>query len=216
MGRYFAAMPAIAAGLLILSACSVINGSGHVETETRQVSGFTGIDLAGSGEVTIEQGDAESLTIEADDNVLPELTSEVSDSVLTLGTKKGSTVRTLNPIRYRVSVKDLTLLSLSGSGSIKAQSIKLGALRTDISGSGRVNLGGSADQQDIEVSGSGRYDAAGLPSQTVSAEVSGSGDVVVTVSGVLKVDISGSGSVTYSGDPKVESSVSGSGKVIKK
>ena len=91
-----------------------------------------------------------------------------------------------------------------------------GALRTDISGSGRVNIGGSADQQDIEVSGSGEYDAAGLPSQTVSAEVSGSGDVVVTVSGLLKVDISGSGSVTYSGDPKVESSVSGSGKVIKK
>ena len=81
----------------------MVNGSGHVETETRQVSGFTGIDLAGSGEVTIEQGDAESLTIEADDNVLPELTSEVSDSVLTLGTKPGTTVRTLNPIRYRVT-----------------------------------------------------------------------------------------------------------------
>ena len=36
----------------------------------------------------------------------------------------------------------------------------------------------------------------------ISAEVSGSGDVVVTVSGLLKVDISGSGSVTYSGEPK--------------
>ena len=94
MGRYFAAMPVIVAGLLVLSACSVINGSGHVETETRQVSGFTGIDLAGSGEVTIEQGDAESLTIEADDNVLPALTSKVSDSTLKLGKKPGTTVRT--------------------------------------------------------------------------------------------------------------------------
>ena len=66
------------------------------------------------------------------------------------------------------------------------------------------------------MSGSGRYEAAELPSQTVSAEVSGSGQVVVTVSGELKVDISGSGSVTYSGEARVDSSVSGSGKVIKK
>lgn len=202
--------------LLVLSACSVVNGSGHVETETRQVSGFIGIDLAGSGEVTIAQGDAEALTIEADDNVLPVLTSDVSDSTLTLGTKPGSTVRTLNPIRYRVTVKDLTALSVSGSGTVKAQRMKLRALQTDISGSGRVDLSGSAEEQDIEVSGSGRYDAADLPSPKVTVEVSGSGAVTVQVSGALKADISGSGNVTYSGEPTVDSSVSGSGKVIKK
>ena len=202
--------------LLVLTACSVVNGSGQVATETRPVSGFTGIDLAGSGEVTIQQGEAESLTIEADDNVLPKLTSEVADSILTLDTKPGTTVRPRSPIRYRVTVKDLTSLGLSGSGIVTAQGMKIRTLRTDISGSGRVNLSGSADQQDIELSGSGLYEAAELPSQTVSAEVSGSGQVFVTVSGDLKVDISGSGNVTYSGEPRVDSSVSGSGKVIKK
>ena len=64
--------------LLVVSACGVVGGSGKVETETRQVSGFTAIDLTGTGEVTIEQGETESLTIEADDNVLPALTSKVS------------------------------------------------------------------------------------------------------------------------------------------
>ena len=79
-----------------------------------------------------------------------------------------------------------------------------------------TNLSGSAVEQDIEVSGSGRYEAAELQSQKVTADISGSGQVEVAVSRELQVDISGSGTVTYSGDPSVSQSVSGSGRVIKK
>ena len=202
--------------LLLLSACSVVNGSGQVKSETRQVSGFTKIDLSGTGEVSIEQGDAESLTIEADDNVLPRLTSEVSDSTLKLGKKRWNSLRTKNPIRYRVTVKELTALSVSGAGSVNAKGMTLQTLRLEISGSGVVNLSGSAVEQDIEVSGSGRYDAAELPSQKVTADISGSGQVAVAVSRELRIDISGSGTVTYSGNPSVQQDISGSGKVIKK
>src|SRR5215210_6964181 len=163
-------LPALSlAVLLVLSACSVVNGSGQVATENRQVSGFTRIDLSGAGEVTLEQGGAESLTVEADNNVLPALTSKVSDSTLKLDKKPGTTVRTKNPIRYRVTVKELTGVEVSGSGTVEAQRMTLQTLRVDISGSGVVNLSGSAVEQDIEVSGSGRYDAAELPSQKVSA-----------------------------------------------
>jgi hypothetical protein len=210
-------LPALSlAVLLLVSACSVVNGSGQVASETRQVSGFTAIDLSGTGEVTIEQGDTESLTIEADDNVLPALTSKVTDSRLKLGKKPGTTVRTRNPIRYRVTLKELTALDVSGAGSVQARQMTLQTLQVDISGSGVVNLSGSAVEQHIEVSGSGRYEAADLSSQKVTADISGSGQVDVTVSGELEVDISGSGTVTYSGDPSVRQDVSGSGKVIKK
>jgi hypothetical protein len=152
---------AVVAILLALASCSVVNGSGQVKTESREVSGFTRVDLAGTGEVTISQGPAESLTIEADDNVLPVLISEVSDSTLKLGTKPRTTVRAHSPIRYRVTMKDLTGVTLSGSGSVTANGMQLRALRTDISGSGTVNVSGSADRQDIQLSGSGRYEAAG-------------------------------------------------------
>jgi hypothetical protein len=206
----------IVAVLLVVAGCSVVNGSGQTKTESRQVNGFTKIDLTGVGEVTITQGPTESLTIEADDNVLPVLTSDVSDSTLKLGTKRRTTVRTRSPIRYRVTVKDLTGISMSGSGSVIAKGLQLPALRVDMSGSGTINLGGSADKQDIEMSGSGRYEAAELSSQEVTVEISGSGEVAVAASRVLKVDISGSGTVTYSGDPSVEQDVSGSGKLIKK
>ena len=210
-------LPAVSlAVLLFVSACAVVSGSGQVATETRQVSGFTKVDLSGTGEVTIEKGGTESLTVEADDNVLPLLTSKVSDATLKLDKKPGTTLRTRNPIRYRVTVKELTGLEVSGSGSINAQGMTLQTLRVDMSGSGAVTLGGTAVEQDIEVSGSGRYDATDLPSEKVTAEISGSGQVTVAVSRELKIDISGSGMLTYSGDPTVQQDVSGSGRVIKK
>ena len=206
---------ALVAVLFVLTGCSVVSGSGQVKSETRQVNGFTGIELSGEGEVIVEQGEAESLTIEADDNVLPVLTSEVKDSVLRLGTKPRTTVRTRNPVRYRVMLPNLTSISLSGSGSVSAANLQVDALQVDISGSGTMNIAGSADEQEVEMSGSGRYDAAGLGSRSVSLEISGSGDAAVAASERLRVDISGSGTVTYSGDPAIDQSVSGSGRLVK-
>jgi hypothetical protein len=206
---------AIMAVLLVLTGCSVVSGSGQVKSETRQVSGFTGIELSGNGEVTIEQGDPESLTIEADDNVLPVLTSEVENSVLHLGTEPRTTVQTRNPIRYRVTVEDLTSIGLSGSGSVSATNLRVDTLQVNISGSGMVNLAGAADQQELDMSGSGRYQAAELSSRSATIEISGSGRATVAVSDQLRVDISGSGTVTYSGDPRVDQSISGSGRLIK-
>ena len=206
---------AVVAVLLVLTGCSVVSGSGQVKSETRQVSGFTGIELSGVGEVTIEQGGSESLTVEADDNVLPVLTSEVTDSVLRLGTKPRTTVRTRNPIRYRVTLPNLTSISLSGSGSVSAENLQVNALQVDLSGSGTMDIAGSADQQTVDMSGSGRYAAAGLRSRSVTLEISGSGEATVAASERLRVDISGSGTVTYSGDPTIDQSISGSGRLIK-
>lgn len=206
----------VVACCVLAAGCAVITGSGRVATEMREVSGFTQINLDGNGEVTIEEGDEETLTIEADDNVLSALTSEVSDGTLKLGTKQGTTIRTSNPIRYRVTMTELTGISLSGSGAVNGNDLTIRTVRIDISGSGTVNLSGSGEEQDIRLSGSGRYDGAQLSSAKVNAEISGSGEILVAVSAELRVDISGSGSVTYSGDPRIEQSISGSGRLIKK
>jgi hypothetical protein len=46
---------ALLAVVLLVSACSVTKGSGQVVTETREVSGFTKVELSGSAELTIEK-----------------------------------------------------------------------------------------------------------------------------------------------------------------
>ncbi|MCJ7665330.1 MAG: hypothetical protein MUO59_01175, partial [Actinobacteria bacterium] len=44
-----------------------VRGSGNMETEEREVSGFDEIYFSGIGSIIIEQGDKESLRVEGDD-----------------------------------------------------------------------------------------------------------------------------------------------------
>jgi Putative auto-transporter adhesin, head GIN domain len=201
---------------LLLGACSVTRGSGQLASESRPVTGFTKVELSGTGELTIERTGTESLAISAEDNILPLLTSEVSGDTLALGTKRNTEIVTTKPINYALTVKDLTGLTLSGSGNIRVSNLSTTELTTKISGSGTITASGTADDQDLDLSGSGRYQADQLASKTVNASISGSGTASVLVSDALSARISGSGTLTYAGDPtRVTQDVSGSGKLIK-
>ena len=113
-------------------------------------------------------------------------------------------------------MKDLTGLTLSGSGNIRVSNLSTPRLTNKISGSGTITASGTADDQDLDISGSGRYQADQLASKTVNAGISGSGTASVLVSDALDVRISGSGTLAYTGDPtRVTQDVSGSGKLIK-
>ncbi len=201
---------------LLVTACSVTRGSGQLTTESRPVSGFTKVELSGTGELAIEKTGTESLSISAEDNILPLLTSEVAGDTLTLGTKPNSSIVPTKPITYSLTVKDLTGLAVSGSGSVRVSNVTTTSLSIKISGSGAIAADGNVNDQDLEISGSGHYLADGLTSKAVKARISGSGTASVAAADVLDVEISGSGSLTYSGNPQVTQEISGSGKLIKK
>jgi putative autotransporter adhesin-like protein len=213
--RPFVTMGVVAA----ISACSsitgsAVTGSGTLRTELRDVGGFSIIELTGSGDVVIEQNGTESLSVEAEDNLLPDLTSDVRGGTLRLGTWEGVDLQPTLPVTYHVTVKDLTGLHLSGSGSVTAAGITTPAIAIDLSGSGDITVAGSADHQTVSVSGSGDYSAGDLATLTSAAEVSGSGDISLDVRDVLQADISGSGDVIYTGSPRITQDVSGSGELL--
>jgi hypothetical protein len=207
---------ALLALLVFVTACSVTKGSGKVVSQTREVSGFTNVELSGSGELTIDKTGAESLTISAEDNLLPQLTSDVSGGTLILGTKARTTIVPSRPITYMLTVKDLTGIAVSGSGSVRMSNMMANSFTTKISGSGMITASGTVNDQDVEITGSGRYQAEQLTSKTVRAQISGSGTASVLATDLLDVKISGSGTLTYSGNPQVTQEISGSGKLIRK
>ena len=85
--------------LLIVSvACDQISGSGNVITQERPVSGFNKIAMSGSGELIITQGSKEGLTVEAEDNIMEYIETEVKDETLELGMKN---VRWIKKIRFQ-------------------------------------------------------------------------------------------------------------------
>jgi hypothetical protein len=210
-------------------------GSGTVITETREVSDFDKVVFSTFGDLTIEQGERESLTIEAEDNVLPGIVTEMRDGQLIIEYPEqfGRGVVPTRPVRYTLTVRNLSLLAISGAGNVTMPRLKtetlavslsgagnfdltdLQADRLDftLSGAGNMNASGEVESQGVRLSGLGNYDAADLQSSTAEVSVSGAGSATVWVEQDLDVKISGAGSVNYYGDPEVRSDISGLGNV---
>jgi hypothetical protein len=225
--------------VLLLAACDGGNGggigSGDVITEERDVAGFDRVRVTGSGIAEITQGESESLIIEAEDNIMPFIESRVDNGVLILGQKASTNIRPLKPIKYTVTMMDISGLEITGSGEINSERIDTSTITLAISGSGGINIveldGDSVDatitgsgdarisgdiaDQVLEISGSGEYQADDLRSGTAVVTIGGSGNASVWVDTTLEITITGSGDVRYYGDPILTQSVTGSGSVQK-
>jgi Putative auto-transporter adhesin, head GIN domain len=188
----------------------------NVTSESRNVSGFEEIELQGVGNLSIQQTGSESLTVEAEEDVLPKIRTEVENNRLIIAPEPSTNLQITEPINYKLTVKDLNALKLSGSGNINAEGISTDELATTISGAGTLKAAGETDSQDIYISGAGNYEAEDLESKEVKIDVGGAGSAIVNVSDELDAKVSGSGSVKYMGDPTtVKQDVSGAGRVSK-
>lgn len=209
-----------------------IKGEGPKVTKTLDVASFDGFTMAISGTVYVKQGSKQSVTIEAQQNIIDNIVTDVTDKQWKIKFEKN--VRNYDGLKIYITIPTLTKAYVSGSGDIIGESKFTGLnnlitgisgsgnIRLDIeakdvegkiSGSGSVKLTGSANTLNIGISGSGDFIADGLKSQNGIIKISGSGDCTVDASEALSVQVSGSGDVKYKGRPKVSAKVSGSGDV---
>ena len=72
-----------------------------------------------------------------------------------------------------------------------------------ISGSGDINLQGTAQKANLRTTGSGEIHAHELKAENVYAKVTGSGDIDCYVTGELTTKVTGSGEISYNGNPAV-------------
>lgn len=193
-----------------------VRGSGIVKTESRRVGEFSSISFKSVGRVKVQQTGKESLTISAEDNILPLLESRVADNILYLTIVNDSHLNPTKPIEFVVEVKSLESLNTDGVGSIEAQGIQGKRLAVVMDGVGEVTIAGSADVLDLTLSGVGSYQGEAFQTKQATVRNSGVGSAVVNVSEQLEADLSGVGSIEYVGSPQVRKSGQGLGSVKKR
>jgi len=193
---------------------SGVRGSGVEATETRDLPEFESIVLKGSGDVTVEIGDEQSVVVEIDDNLLEIIQTKVDDGELVIDTEKSYSSKL--GLKVRITMVEFDGIEISGSGDADVSGIDGGELQFKVNGSGNVNASGTADEVTIVVNGSGDVNLFKLEASEASVRIAGSGDVDVHATEELNVRIMGSGDVTYDGSPQVEMKVMGSGDVNKK
>jgi hypothetical protein len=206
----FALIFALAFGV---SACNAKRGSGNMKTESRPVSGVHSVEVSGSAKLIVEQGETESLSVTADDNLLQYLTSDVNGSKLTLRTEGAMSRSPTAPITYNLTVKKLNAIGASGEVTIDAKGIQTDSLAVAVSGSADISISGESPDQKVAISGSADYDAKDFNTKDTSIAISGSAKAVVAVTNRLDVKFSGDGQVQYVGMPEITKEISGSASV---
>ncbi len=208
--------------IALLFGFSGITGSGTRVQERRELPSFHSIVFKGNGRVLLSQGEEHSITVKADDNVLDMLKTEVKNGTLTIWSEKW--IMDESSAEYDIIVADLREISVSGMGELLGKEtirvddlgIRLGgtggvdldvdaaSVRTRISGTGEVRLGGKTREHDIDIRGAGELDAYDLVTRDTRVGISGAGECTVNVLENLTVDISGAGVVRYRGEPVVK------------
>lgn len=207
-------------------------GSGNVINQTKNVSGFNQVLLNGTGTLVITQGDKESLTVEAEDNVISHINTEANNNQLNISFQ-GNVPLPTKPIKYYLTVKDLKSIDIQGAGQIESGGLKtdnltmkvngaaqgnitnlnVNLLTIIIEGAGRINLAGNANNQTINISGAGNYNAGNLTSRTATISINGGSRTTLRVSDLLNVIINGGGDISYIGNPKVTQQINGGGNI---
>lgn len=191
----------------------IVNGSGRVVQQQRDVGSFDSVETLGSENVDVRFGATPSVVIAADDNILPLITTKVVDGELKIGTRGSFRMR--GPIRAWITLPSLKAFTTSGSGDVLIHDVNSGALALTMNGSGSMTANGRTGQLSVKINGSGRAELASLAATDVSAGLFGSGNATVNAHGRLDAQIFGSGTLHYVGKPdELRTSHFGSGRVV--
>lgn len=197
-----------------------VYGDGQVVREQRDIKNFTGVRVSSGIDVYLRQGDRESVTVEADENLHDYIITEVRDGVLQIRTdvtirkaEQKKVYITMDEIRSvaATSAGDITgetlirsdrlKISVNSAGDIKLD-VKAEEVDVNISSSGDVTLSGEARLLKADLSSAGDLNAINLEVEEADISVSSAGDADINVTKKLSARASSAGNINYRGNPE--------------
>jgi hypothetical protein len=214
---------ALSIGLVFSTNCSFggfkniggVQGSGTSKTEKRNVSGFEKIDASGAVNVEVSIQKDFSVEVQADDNLLANIKTEVSGGTLKIYSEDKISPKTR--INVKVSMPEIEGLEVSGASSGNISNVKADSLELKASGASKIKIDGTAKELNGDASGASTIDAENLRVEDADIDASGASSAIVSASNDLKVDASGASKISYTGEPKnIKQNSSGASSVTKK
>ena len=229
------------AGLLILNSCNFdinigqVNGDGNVVTEDRTTSAdFNEVKGSAGLDVYLTEGSENKIVVEADENLLEHIETDINNGRLTIRSKKNIGRAKAKKVHVTYTELDHIIASsgadVVGNSVIKNENIYLDASSgadLDVEVFGKQIFAESSSGADIKVTGratslkasassGSEINARELTVLKCRANASSGADVIVNVKEKLATDASSGGSIRYYGNPTaVSNDKSRSGSVRK-
>jgi hypothetical protein len=230
----------MAIAALSIAACSQaqmrpnVRGNGNVVTKERKVESFTGVRVSSAIDLYLKQGDNESMSVEADENLHEYIITEVKGGVLNVYADANIrdaekrivyvTMKEVNSVKTtsagdvvgQTPVKtDRLELSTSSAGDIKLE-VYAREIDLNISSSGVITLTGEAEKLNGDLSSAGDLNAYELLVKEADLSASSAGNADINVSERIRARASSAGDINYSGNPKYVDAHSSSAGSIRK
>ena len=193
---------------------SEVKGSGKRQTETRQVGPFTAIETDGAFDIEVVCGKTVSVEVEADDNVLPLVSTLVSGNKLELKPVGGYS--TAEAPKIKITVPNIDAFSTNGAGKVQISGVSNDKLQIYANGAPQITVAGNTKMIGIDTNGAAKIDTHNLRAPHAVVDSKGVSRVDLGVADRLDVTVSGPSHVTYKGDPVVNKTIHGPGKVEKR
>lgn len=197
-----------------------VRGSGNVETQERTAEYFNAIHTSTGIDVYVTQGTKESIRVEADDNLLEYIETNVTGN--TLRVKTDVQIRNAHRKVVHVTIKDIEELKASSGGDIIGENLlktphlylsasSAGDIRISVSteeisckmsSSGDITLEGKTDILEASLSSAGDLKAYDLETREADVSTSSAGDAKIYVTERLRARASSAGDIYYKGNPK--------------
>jgi hypothetical protein len=196
-----------------------IEGNGKMVTKEIPVSSFESLKASGVYELKLSQGNAESVKIEADENLQQYFTvrNEGKQLVIDMKQLKNKNMKLKNKMKVYVTFKALKEIDLSMVGNVQTDALKFSDLKITNNSVGHVDLNLSANTVSVKNNSVGQVKLAGK-AQSAIVENNGvgnlkAGDFVVQT---MKIDNSGVGGAEVNASKELKVSDNMLGKVKNK
>lgn len=189
-------------------------GSGKLLKEKRNVGSFNSISTEGAFDIEVVCQKQQEVEISGDDNILPLVSTEVSNNVLHVRSLRNYS--TSERLTLRISAPDLVGIHSSGAGTIDVSGLKNDRFEIDVNGAPSIKASGETKALKIDANGAGKIDTHKLRAARVEVDSKGVSGVEVYAAEQLDVTVSGPSHVIYRGNPVVHQTVHGPGSVEKK
>ena len=212
-----------------------IKGNGNVVKQTRSLHDFETIKVSRGMNVYISQGSTTRVIIEADENLLKVIETEVNDGVLKISCK--ANIKRAKSKKVFVSVPNLERISATAGSNIFSETlldfkeldisasagsninleIKTGSCSASASSGSNIKLNGKTKSINAKASSGSNIQSGKLKSANCKAKVSSGANIWVSANKSLSGDASSDGNIFYYGNPDdTDINLSSGGNVIKK
>ncbi len=211
---------ALSMTLLLVTGCNVsvpgtVIGSGNSASEDRTLGEFHALNVSAAIHATVSVGSPQHVTVTADDNILPMVSTSLSNGELQLSMQGSTSTRT--PVSVNIVVPALDSLTVTSAARIDASGLTADALKVVANSAGAISASGQATSLNVHAESAGTVDLAGVPVQSVQATITSAGHVMVNVSGSVTGTVNTAGLLTISGNPtQVSVDTDAAGQVIRR